>query len=72
MTIDDLLKANPLVAFGEGDEDHGYAQTDNPEPAQRKLRHAFWKGATFAPVEGKPGCHVATLADKSQRVVFVK
>lgn len=61
------------VAFGEGSERHGYARTDNWEPAETKLRHKFWEGATFAPVKDKPGCFIATLkGSEAKRVVFVQ
>ena len=73
MTIEELVKKNPLVAFGEGDARLGYSQADNWEPAERKLRHAFWKDAVFEPVKDKPGCYLATLKDsETKRVVFVK
>lgn len=78
MTIDQLRTSGKLIAFGEGDEKHGYAQADNWEPADRKLRHAFWEGAEFEAVANKPGCYLATLVDKdgneieTKRVVFVK
>lgn len=71
MELADIKKKQ--VAFGEGDETHGYSRADNWESGETKLRHKFWEGATFAPVQDKPGCFLATLkGSEVKRVVFVQ
>lgn len=72
MTTEEFIKSHAEAAFGEGNAKHGYHRSDNFEASGHKLRHAFWKDATFAPIQNSPGVFIAKLKSGTERIVFSK
>lgn len=70
MTTEDFIKAHAEAAFGSGNAKLGYFREDNFEASSRKLRHAFWEGASFT--QAAAGVYIAKMASGAERVVFGK